>query len=174
MPLLTLEPKRLGNPGGTPQTLIRDPQLRLQIHAQKQTKILQWLKTEIYSSPEVLSLVLGLNHRQSLHKALMEMQEQGLIRPARVPVVGGHQTLWGITEHGQAMGFDPTKNEIPSGKVFEPGRISALRLRHILGLQKMKWQAIQAGWSGWKNCDRGVKPQSEDRETQTPARCSGH
>ena len=159
MPLLTLEPKRLGNPGGTPQTLIRDPQLRLQIHAQKQTKILQWLKTEIYSSPEVLTLVLGLNHRQSLHKALMEMQEQGLIRPARVPVVGGYQILWGITEHGQALAYDPSKNEIPSGKVFESGRISALRLKHILGLQKLKWQAIQAGWSGWKNCDRGLKPQ---------------
>ena len=57
------------------------------------------------------------------------------------------------------MAYDPSKNEILSSKVFEPGRISALRLKHILGLQKMKWQAIQAGWSGWKNCDRGVKPQ---------------
>jgi hypothetical protein len=159
MPLLNLEPQRPGNLGGTLQTLIHDPQLRLQIHAQKQTKVLQWLKTEIYSSPEVLTLVLGLGHRQSLHKVLMAMQEQGLIRQSKVPVVGGHQTLWGITEHGQAMAYDPSKNEIPSCKVFEPGRISALRLKHILGLQKMKWQAIQASWSGWKNCDRGVKPQ---------------
>lgn len=116
-------------------------------------------ETETYSSPEVLTLVLGLSHRQSLHKVLMAMQEQGLIRQSKVPVVGGHQTLWGITEHGQAMAYDPSKNEIPSGKVFEPGRISALRLKHILGLQKMRWQAIQAGWSGWKNCDRGVRPQ---------------
>jgi hypothetical protein len=159
MPLLTLESKRPGNPSGTPQTLIHDPQLRLQIHVQKQTKVLQWLKTEIYSSPEVLTLVLGLSHRQSLHRVLMAMQEQGVIRPAKVPIVGGYQVLWGITEHGQAMAYEPSKNEIPSSKVFEPGRISALRLKHILGLQKMKWQAVQAGWSGWKNCDRGVKPQ---------------
>ncbi|HEV3037620.1 MAG TPA: hypothetical protein VHA33_07540 [Candidatus Angelobacter sp.] len=51
MPLLTLESKRPGNPSGAPQTLIHDPQLRLQIHAQKQAKVLRWLKTEIYSSP---------------------------------------------------------------------------------------------------------------------------
>ncbi|HEV3039134.1 MAG TPA: hypothetical protein VHA33_15255 [Candidatus Angelobacter sp.] len=44
MSLLIVEPKRPGNPGGTPQTLIRDPQLRLQIHTQKQAKVLQWLK----------------------------------------------------------------------------------------------------------------------------------
>ncbi len=159
MPLPEGCDKHPGNPRGTPQTLIRDPQLRLQIHAQKQSKILEWLKTEIYSSPEILALVLGLNHRQSLHKILVTMQEQSIIRHARVPVVGGHQILWGITEHGQALAYDVSKNETPSPRVFEPGRISALRLRHILGLQKMKWQALQAGWTGWKNCDRGVKPQ---------------
>ncbi|HEY6252369.1 MAG TPA: hypothetical protein VI685_20635 [Candidatus Angelobacter sp.] len=70
--------------------------------------------------------------------------------------MGGHQTLWGITEHGQALACDP--DEEPCAKVFEAGRISALRLRHILELQKLKWQAMQAGWTGWKNCDRGVKP----------------
>ncbi len=159
MSLITLETKRPGNPGGTPQTLIRDPQLRLQIHAQKQTKVLQWLKTEIYSSAEILALALGISHRQSLHKVLTTMEGLGLIRHAKVPVVGGHQNLWGITEHGQALAYDPGKNETPSAKVFEPGRISALRLKHILGLQKMKWQVLQTGWSGWKNCDRGVKPQ---------------
>lgn len=132
MSLLETEAKRPGNPGGTPQTLIRDPQLRLQINAQKQAKTLEWLKTEIYSSPEILAMVLGLAHRQSLHKVLVNMQGQGLIRPAKVPVVGGHQTLWGISEHGQALACDLSKNETPSPRVFEPGRISALRLRHEL------------------------------------------
>src|SRR5579872_5365704 len=158
MPLLEITPKPIGNPGGTPQTLIRDPKLRLQIHAQKQSRILQWLKTETYSSPDVLALVLGLA-RQSLHKTLTAMRDQNLIRHAKVPVVGGHQSLWGITEHGLALAWDLSGNQTPAGKVFEPGRISALRLKHILELQKMKWQALQAGWSGWKNCDRGVKPQ---------------
>ena len=72
--------------------------------------------------------------------------------------------MGGITEHGQALAYDPSKNETPSAKVFEPGRISALRLKHILGLQKMKWQAQQAGWSGWKNCDRGVRPQGKNEK----------
>jgi hypothetical protein len=94
----------------------------------------------------------------------MTMQDQGLIRYAKVPVVGGHLHLWGITEHGQALAYDLRKNEPPSAKVFEPGRISALRLKHILGLQKMKWQALQTGWSGWKNCDRGVKPQRKSEK----------
>ena len=164
MSLLEGEIKRSGNPGGTPQTLIRDPKVRLQLHVQKQSKILEWLKTETYSSPDILSLEVGLAHRQSLHKVLVTMQEQGVIRHAKVPVVGGHQTLWGITEHGQALACDLSKNETPSPKIFEPGRISALRLRHILGLQKMKWQALQAGWTGWKNCDRGVKPQGKSEK----------
>ncbi len=116
MSLLEGEVKRNGNPGGTPQTLIRDPHLRLQIHNQKQTKILEWLKTETYSSPDILALVVGLAHRQSLHKVLVTMQEQGVIRHAKVPVVGGHQTLWGITEHGQALACDLSKNETPSPK----------------------------------------------------------
>jgi len=103
-------------PRGTPQTLIRDPHLRLQIHTQKQTKILQLLRTEVYSSSEILALVLGLNHRQSVHKLLMTMQEQGLIRYAKVPVIGGHQNLWKITEHGQALAYHPSNNEMPSAK----------------------------------------------------------
>jgi hypothetical protein len=40
--VLPLEIKRSGNPGGTPQISMHDPQLRLQIHVQKQTKVLQW------------------------------------------------------------------------------------------------------------------------------------
>jgi hypothetical protein len=164
MPLLNIQPKHPGNPSGTPGSLIRDPELRKQIQALKQTKVLHWLKTEIYSSPEILALVLGFTHRQSLHKTLMAMEERGLIRSGRVAIVGGHQTLWGITEHGQALAFDESTDEAPSDRVFEAGRISALRLRHILGLQKLKWQAIQAGWTGWKNCDRGVKPQKRNQK----------
>lgn len=164
MSLLEADAKRPGNAGGTPETLIRDPQRREQIHAQKQTKVLDWLKAEIYSSPDILALVLGVSSRQAVHKTLTGMQAQGLIRSARVEVVGGHQTLWGITEHGQAKACDLSKSELPLGKPFEPGRISALRLRHILTLQKMKWQAGHAGWSGWKNCDRGVKPQKRNEK----------
>lgn len=165
MPLLNIEPKHPGNPGGTPRSLIRDPQLRKQTRILKQTKVLHWLKTEIYSSPEILALILGFTHRQSVHKTLMAMEECGLIRSGRVAIVGGHQMLWGITEHGQAMACaDP--DEEPSPRVFEAGRISALRLRHILGLQKLKWQAMQAGWTGWKNCDRGVKPQKRKQKPE--------
>src|SRR5437764_14605292 len=145
MSLLTLDQQRPGNPSGTTQTLIHDPQLRLQIHAQKQTKVLQWLKAETYSSPEVLTLVLNLSHRQSLHKVLMAMQEQGLIRQAKVPIVGGYQILWGITEHGQAMAYDPSKDEMLTSKGFEPGRISALPLKHIRGWENVKWHASRGG-----------------------------
>jgi hypothetical protein len=74
------------------------------MRSQKQAKPLQCLKAEIYSASEILVLVLGL-HRRSLPKLLMTMQEQGMVRYAQVPVLGGHQTLWGITEHGQALTF---------------------------------------------------------------------
>ncbi|HEY6252368.1 MAG TPA: hypothetical protein VI685_20630 [Candidatus Angelobacter sp.] len=80
MSLLNIETKHPGNPAGTPRSLIRDPQLRKQIRVLKQTKVLHWLKTEIYSSPEILAMVLGFTHRQSLHKTLMAMEEHGLIR----------------------------------------------------------------------------------------------
>ncbi|HEY6249166.1 MAG TPA: helix-turn-helix domain-containing protein, partial [Candidatus Angelobacter sp.] len=158
MPLLNIEPKHPGNPSGTPRSLIRDPNERKRIRILKQTKVLHWLKTEIYSSPEILALVLGFTHRQSVHKTLAAMEEYGLIRQGRVAIVGGHQTLWGITEHGQAMAFDEGKDDAPSDKTFEPGRISALRLRHILELQKLKWQAMQAGWTGWKYLQQDASP----------------
>ena len=108
-----------GNPRGTPQTLRRDPHLRSQIHTQKQIKILHWLKTEIYSSSEILAPVLGLNHHQSVHKLLMTMQEQGLIRYAKVPVIGGYQNLWKIIEHGQALAYHPSNNEMPSAALCQ-------------------------------------------------------
>jgi hypothetical protein len=164
MPLLKVEPRRPGNAGGTPQTLVRDPQARKQIHVQKQTKVLHWLKTEIYSSSSVLAQVLGVTSRQAVHKTLSRMESAGLVKAAMMRTLNGRETLWGITEHGQAMAFDPSKNEAPSAKVFEPTKVPERLLEHNLELQQMKWQASQAGWSGWKNYDRGVKPAKKDEK----------
>ena len=157
MPLLDIEPKPISNPGGTPQTLIHDPKVRQKIHLEKQAKILQWLKTEIYSSGSLLGQVMGVHSRQAIHKALSRMQDDGLIRSGLVRTIEGRQALWGITEHGQVMAFDPTQEKEPSAKVFQLGAISVLRLQHTLTLQAMKLEGLARGWTGWRNCDREVR-----------------
>src|SRR5437764_7836924 len=58
----------------------------------------------------------------------------------------------------------PARMKLRQPKCLNQDGFSALRLKHILGLQKMKWQALQTGWSGWKNCDRGVKPQRKSEK----------
>src|SRR5437016_12535271 len=95
MPLLDVEPKPISNPGGTPRTLIHDPKVRQKVHLEKQAKVLQWLKTEIYSSGSLLGQVMGVHSRQAIHKALSRMQDDGLIRAGLVRTIKGRQALWG-------------------------------------------------------------------------------
>lgn len=158
--------KPISNPGGTPQTLIHDPKVRENIHLEKQAKVLQWLKTEIYSSGALLGQVMGVQSRQAIHKALSRMQEDGLIRAGLVRTIAGRQALWGITEHGQAMAFDPAQEKAPSAKVFQLGAISVLRLQHTLTLQAMKLDAMAKGWTAWRNCDREVRLKSRNNRLQ--------
>jgi hypothetical protein len=88
------------------------------------------------------------------------MERDGLLKRETVEANSRRWTLWGITSHGQAMAFDPEKNEQPESKYFEAGRVGLSVLAHTLELQRLSIKAKRAGWTNWIFCDRLSKWQA--------------
>jgi hypothetical protein len=122
--------------------------------AQKSAAVLRFLRQEIWSSQEVLGLLMDLKSRSAVHKALTLMAAEELLhRHTVIGLGGGRLTLWGITPHGQAMAFE-LGTETPAQAYFEPGKVAEQTIRHGLDLQRLRVQAERAGWQDWVNGDR--------------------
>lgn len=120
---------------------------------EKQHAVLRFLRQHLWSSQNILQEVMQLKSRQAAHKSLSQMELIGLIRSYQYSALGGNLTLWGITPHGQAMAFNPSKEE-PYSVYFEPSRISEQNIRHQLDLQKLRIIAEASGWHSWMDGDR--------------------
>lgn len=131
--------------------LIRNPAESKKRMTEKHDKVLRFLREEVYTSADVMGLLLGLKSRQGIHATLTRMERLQLVKREMVPVLGGHTTLWGITGHGQALAALDDEPILPG--VFASGRISA-RLDHRLDLQRLRLAAERAGWTEWKYLDR--------------------
>jgi Replication-relaxation len=121
--------------------------------AEKATLVLRFLRGEIFSDAQNLGLLLGIATLAGTIKALRQLEKHALLREHRPD---GHRTLWGITQHGQALAFDPV-TEAPKETYFEPGRVALPFLQHTLGLQRLRILAERAGWSKWTAGDRAGK-----------------
>ena len=119
--------------------------------AEKQALILQFLRAEIWSTPQNLGTLLGVK-ASATYRTLGDLSRQRLIRTARVPILGGHASVWGITTHGQAMAAP--EGDVIKEKVFEPGRVSARYFQHIVDIQWLRIVAERQGWTQWVNADR--------------------
>lgn len=133
--------------------LIASPKLRAIRSEEKQFLILRFLREVLWSTQDILQLVMKLESRQSAHKSLKQMESQGLIKPHTFSAVGGKLTLWGITQHGQSLAFN-TETEMPYSAYFEPSRISEQLIRHQLDLQRLRIKAEAHGWVNWRDGDR--------------------
>lgn len=139
---------------GACENLISTPAHRQQRALQKRAQVLRFLRQEIWSSQDILGVVMGVESRTAAHKNLARMEEEGLLRRHKVEGLGGgFVTLWGITSHGQALAFDLT-TESPLASYFEPGRVAEITIRHALDLQRLRIQGERAGWKDWVNGDR--------------------
>lgn len=121
--------------------------------AAKRFQILRFLRDEIYTSREVVQVLLGVAPSPA-KQTLAGMARDGLIRLAQVQTADGSKfSLWGITAEGQAMAFD-LENESTTEKVFEPGRVGLTVLRHTLFIQLARIAAEKKGFTNWTNGDR--------------------
>jgi hypothetical protein len=137
-----------------PNNLLTSPQERLTRAREKQQKILRFLRQEIWSSQEILGMVMGIQSRTTTHKNLVRLETDGLLKKHTITGLGGGTVaLWGITSHGQAMAFDPA-TETPIPTYFEPGKVAEVTVKHALDLQRLRVIAEFAGWHGWVNGDR--------------------
>ena len=127
------------------------PQARAARVAEKQALVLRFLREEIWSTPQNLGALLGVK-ASATYRTLGDLSRQRLVRTARVPVLGGYASAWGITTHGQAMAA--AEIEAIKEKVFEPGRVSARYFQHIVDIQWLRIVAERQGWTQWVNADR--------------------
>ena len=125
--------------------IITNPVERAQRAEAKRTALLRFLRDELYTNQTVAGLVMGVGERAA-RQTVAAMEAAGLVRRLAVPVLPGLPpvNLVTITNHGQAMAFDPA-TETVSERVFEPGRYSLVHLAHRLDTQRLHIEAMQTG-----------------------------
>lgn len=133
--------------------LIASSKLRAIRNEEKQYLILRFLREVLWSTQDILQLVMRLESRQSAHKSLKQMESLGVIKAHTFDALGGKIRLWGITQHGQSLAFD-TETEMPYSAYFEPSRVSEQLIRHQLDLQRLRIKAEAQGWVSWQDGDR--------------------
>lgn len=134
--------------------LLASPAQRLTRADEKRQNILRFLRQEIWSSQDILAIVMGIKSRTTAHKNLVRLEKDGLLKKHTITGLGGGTVaLWGITSHGQAMAFDPA-TETPISAYFEPGKVAEVTVKHALDLQRLRVIAESSGWHGWINGDR--------------------
>lgn len=128
------------------------PAQREQRIAEKRSRLLRFLRDEIYTTAPIAGQVMGIRSRQAIYTTLLRISRDGEIRSANLDT-GDRTILWGITPHGQACAYDPD-TEAPADKIFEPGRVGKLVLNHTLDLQRIRLMVEAAGWVDWVAGDR--------------------
>jgi len=125
--------------------VIQNPAERAARTAQKRHALLRFLRDELYTTPAVAGLVIGVGERAA-RSTISAMERADLVRRHVVTVVEGLPpvTLVAITPHGQAMAFDPA-TEAVIDRIYEPGRYSLIHLSHRLDTQRLRLQAVNSG-----------------------------
>lgn len=120
-------------------------------HVEKTHKVLSFLRTEKWSHQSILQNLLELRSRQAIHKTLLKMESQGLIKRHSIDSgFGQAMTVWGITPHGVMMSIqdDEVYKDV---RAFEYSKIKATQLNHTFDIQCARIKAESAGWTDWQN-----------------------
>lgn len=135
--------------------LMTDPKARAKRIEEKRKATLRFLRTEIWSTAEILGTVMGVVSRQGVHSSLVKLEDNKMIKRHSINVGAGRKlTLWGITPHGQAFAWDE-EEEMENFPVFEPSRVALSSIPHHLDIQLARIKAEAEGWKNWVTCDRG-------------------
>jgi hypothetical protein len=111
---------------------------------QKAMVLLRYLRSTVYSTQDLLALLLRVSNPQHVSKFLKQMEEARLLVHREFSELGGKITLWGITHSGQSRALH--HGEELNQSVFNPSKVSPSLLLHYLDIQKIRILAEQAGW----------------------------
>lgn len=116
--------------------------------ALKLRTVLRFLRTEIFSSRQVLQELLGLSQDATL-TTMAGYERQGLVLRGVVLKDGVLRHLYGITLDGQMAALDEGEDFID--RWFRPSSVGVSTLNHTLHLQMARVRAERAGWTNWRN-----------------------
>ena len=102
--------------------------------SEKRELITNFLKSETFSTPDILSQVVGMKG-QGAHATLKAMVRDNLLRCMELPTGHKMQVIYGLTPHAAALASDFEAGEIVS--YFEPGKVSCWTLEHALCIQTL-------------------------------------
>jgi hypothetical protein len=122
---------------------------------EKTMLVLRFLRTTIYSTADLLGLVMGVKDRSTIHVTLKAMERSRFIQSLRSEEFAG-KTLWGITTAGQRFCLQDGDEEI--GQYFNPSKISSSTLQHYLDIQKIHIVLQKAGWQAFQYPDKMPRP----------------
>ncbi len=123
--------------------------------AEKRRLLLRFLREELYTTPKVAGMVMGVGERAA-RQTLAPLEAAGLIKRWPIQIFEGLQTITivGITTMGQVHAFDPATEKVID-RAFDPARFSVMFLQHTLDIQRLRIEATATGQvKQWVNGDR--------------------
>lgn len=123
--------------------------------AEKRHLLLRFLRDELYTTPKVAGMVMGVGERAA-RQTLAPLEAAGLIKRWPIQIFEGLQTITivGITTMGQVHAFDPATEKVID-RAFDPARFSVMFLQHTLDIQRLRIEATATGQvKQWVNGDR--------------------
>lgn len=141
---------------------------RLARRDDKRRKILGFLRSEIWTIPEIVGLVAGVHDRRTIESTLTGMVRDDLIAREECTLPSGRcVVLVGITMDGQAQIAQQLGKPL-TDRAFERGRAGLTQVDHRCDLQRLRIQTAQSGWTGWTYPDRVPVAEKTQRDTHRP------
>lgn len=132
--------------------LVADPAQRVARAQEKRSLVLRFLRDEIWTSTEVVALLLGIGY-PAAHNLLKAMVRDGLTTSSELFVRSkrGAQraVLHGITSQGLAYAWDLSEVQ-ESRHPWEPSKTNPLFVPHNIETQRARVRATQRGWHTWR------------------------
>lgn len=126
---------------------------RLAAQAAKRRRLLAWLRTEIWTTPEIAGDVMGVSDRRTIRTSLAAMARDGLVTLDSIQTPLEVFKVVGVTMDGQSAAA--TGDKLMVGRTYERGRIGLTVLHHTIDLQRLKLACLRAGWQNWVRPDAG-------------------
>lgn len=134
----------------TNKNLMSDPAKRKARAAEKQARVLNFLRDEVYSTTAILADEMMIGERAA-RTVLSRMEKKGLLVRDEIKFMGMRAIpLWGITTAGVLEGLTPEEVSKVNLRYHTPGRVSPHTIEHRLAVQRCRQHCVdELGYKDW-------------------------
>jgi len=141
--------------------------------ADKRRRVLAFLRTEIWTTADVIGELLDIRHPHTIRSLIQKLVAEELLAVDEVVLPNGNTVkLVGITINGQAHAAALVGKDIIL-RHYEKGRVGLSTIYHTLDLQLLRIRFAKAGWKGWTYSDR-LSPDQKSKAPHRPDAVSTH